>query len=200
MTKNYSLTAVILFFFLLSSQIGNAQDFGVKLGPNFHSIAGEDVEDQKLRVGFHLGAFGEFQMSDDIFLRPELLYSLEGSKSEREILGETTTSTTNYNYISIPVMGRYYATEKVYLEAGPSIGLFLGGKTVTDDDSQDLDMENYNGLELAAEVGGGLAITDNISVGLRGDIGLTGVWDLDDDSDFSNFTNIGLRLSGAYTF
>jgi hypothetical protein len=152
-----------------------------------------------MRVGFHLGGFAQFGLSEEFYLRPELLYSLEGSKSEREVLGETFTSTTNYNYLAIPVMARY-SLGGLYFDGGPSIGFLLGGSTVTDDNSTELDMDNYNSMELALEFGGGYELENGLSFGLRADLGMTGLFDIEDDSDFSNWSNFGIRLSGAYAF
>jgi hypothetical protein len=203
--KFTSLTGITLLVLLFSLDPGKAQDtqFGVKGGPNFHTVSGEDVENNQMRVAFHLGGFAQFGLTDDLYLRPELLYSLEGSGYEFEFLGETVNSVVNYNYITVPVMFRY-SLGGFYLEGGPSIGFLLGGSQKfkdSDEDPEELDMENHNSMELAAELGAGYTLESGLSFGLRADIGLTGINDLEDaPEDATNTRNFGIRLSGAYAF
>lgn len=203
--KINNIAGIGLLALLFTVNLGKAQDtqFGVKGGPNFHTVSGEDVENNKMRVAFHLGGFAQIGLNDDLYLRPELLYSLEGSGYEFEFAGETLNTVVNYNYINIPVMFRY-SLDGLYFEGGPSIGFLLGGTSRSkdsDDDPKELDMDNYNSLELAAELGAGYTLESGLSFGLRADIGLTGINDLEDaPDDASNSRNFGIRLSSAYSF
>lgn len=198
--KSYITPTIILLFCFFYGIDSKAQEFGVKAGPNFHTVTGDNI-DSKMRVGFHLGGFAQMEMIDDFFFRPELLYSLEGGRSEMSLFGRTVESTVNYNYLALPMMFRY-SLDGPYFEGGPSIGILMGGSVVSDGESEDLEMDNYNAFELAFEFGGGYALESGLGFGLRLDLGLTGVQDIPEDASArsNNHSNFGIRLSGAYSF
>lgn len=201
----YASTLLLLFSLFFSYQ-SEAQDFGGKGGLNFHTIYGEDTEDAGLRAGLHLGGFGQFELSDGLFLRPELLYSLEGVRySEDEFV-----SRTDFHFLAIPVMARY-SLDGLYFEGGPSFGLLLGGRGVFkntdsgDKETSDLDMDEFRTMELAFEFGGGYQLDNGIDIGLRFDLGLSGLYDFSEVPDdfrdeVNNINSFGIRLSGGYTF
>src|SRR5688572_15698909 len=75
----------ILFIAVLSLFVVtvNAQ-FGVKVGVNFSSWHGDDVDDDDVDglIGIYLGGFYNIPVTDHFAVEPQLLYSTTGVKSD----------------------------------------------------------------------------------------------------------------------
>ncbi len=126
---------------------------GAKAGLNYTSIGTKiDPEpDEKPEassgIGFHLGGFLQYNLSDKIGLRPELMYSIRGFKDENTtsttntFFGTTTTTETtsedkgNYSYLEIPLLLAYNASENFSIHVGPGFGLLMGGKVKSEGES-----------------------------------------------------------------
>lgn len=90
----------------------NAQDvkFGVKGGLNVSTIRINDL-DVDPRLGFHFGGVAELKLGDRLSLQPEVLYSQFGAENTNEKL--------KIDYISIPIMAKYFIVDGFSFEAGP---------------------------------------------------------------------------------
>ncbi|RTY89662.1 porin family protein [Flavobacterium sp. GT3R68] len=163
----FTVAAVFAFGF------ANAQDtagpdttmsFGVKGGLNVASISNSD--DAKSLIGFHVGAFGEFMLSEKFAIQPEVLFSTQGAKIDNS-LGETDYK---LNYINIPVMAKFYVTPAVSVELGPQIG-FLMSADFGDDDVKD----DLNSTDFGIGFGVGYNLTSNMSLNARYTIGLSDI-------------------------
>jgi len=108
--KKIMIIAVVAF---LSTTAVKAQtiSLGAKAGVNFASLSGDDVEDLDARTSFHLGLMAEARFSDKFAIQPEILYSSQGAKVD--------DMTLKLDYLTIPVMLKYYVTNEISLEAGP---------------------------------------------------------------------------------
>lgn len=123
MKKVYVLT-IALFSIAFYAK---AQDIkiGAKTGVNLASVTGDDIEDVKSRIGFHLGGMAEIPVSAQFYLQPELLFSSQGYKLDN--------GNGILNYLNLPVIAKYYVTEQLSIEAGPQIGYLLSAKIKVDD-------------------------------------------------------------------
>jgi len=193
------LTAAAVMAFAFS----NAQEtkFGVKAGVNLHTLTG-DVEDQSSKIGFQAGAFAEFKLSDKFAIQPELLYSTQGTKFEE---GDDEIK-YNLSYLNIPVMAKYYVAEKFSLEAGPQIGFLLSAKGKYDfvEDgvsvSGDEDIkDSFESIDFGLNFGAGYDFTENLSAGLRYNLGLSNIAKTEDGND-SKVKNGVFSLSVGYKF
>ena len=176
-----SAAAVLVFGFT------NAQDmkFGVKAGLNVASISG--AEQAKSLIGVNGGVFAEFKIADKFAVQPELLFSMQGAKfSYSNSFGGYTVSATGksaLNYLNIPVMAKYFVTEQLSLQAGPQIGILLSATDTTDitsnipgatNESTSTDSKSaYNTTDFGLNFGAGYDITENITVDLRYNLGLS---------------------------
>ena len=91
-------------------------------------------------IGFHLGGYVQFGLSEMIGLRPELLFSARGfqesntSTSTYDVFGVTYTdesksdNKSSYNYLEIPVLLVLQPNDNIGLHIGPGFGLLMGGK------------------------------------------------------------------------
>lgn len=143
--------ALIIAGGLLFAGAANAQlTIGAKLGGTYSSyntkIDPEPSEkpDPSNGMGFHLGGFLNYNFSDKIGFRTELLYDSRGQKATSEsvssssILGSTvkTTTTTESKghlaYLELPLLLNFQASEALSFQAGPGLGFLLGAKSTAD--------------------------------------------------------------------
>ena len=184
-------TIFTLFVIVLSSAATFAQlSGGLKAGVNItnqkYSISGESQTYNG--TSFHIGAYGNFALSETISIQPELLYN----SIKIDVEGEDFTS----NYLSVPVMLVYgIADNKFNLQAGPQIGLLL-----STDPSEVKDAEYYSSTDLTMNLGAG-ANFGKFNVAIRYGIGLGniagGLWD---DLGFGDMKikNNNLQISVGY--
>lgn len=197
-----SIIAVLAFGFT------NAQEvkFGVKGGINLSTLTG-DVENASSKVGFQVGGFAEIKLSDKFSVQPELLYSLQGVKFKDSEIGFATTETTdNLSYLNIPVMAKYYVAEKFSLEAGPQIGFLLSAKSDfsgfdgDEDFSGDIDTKDfYKSIDFGVNFGAGYDFTENLSAGLRYNLGLSNIAETVEGENFKQKNSV-FSLSVGYKF
>jgi opacity protein-like surface antigen len=178
-----SIAAVMAFGF------ANAQDvkYGAKAGLNMSNYSG-DAEGTSSKIGFQIGAFAEYGISDKISIQPELLFSNLGAKADFE----GTEVTMNQNYLIIPVMAKYAITDAFSLEAGPQIGFLMSAKWKAAGESVDA-KDAYNSTDFGFNIGAGYDVAENINIGLRYSMGLSNIIKDSGDSKTQN-SNIGLTL------
>lgn len=149
---------------------------GIKAGANLANIGGDDANDTDMLFAFHLGAYGQFGLSEKLTLQPELLYYGAGAKADDEEL--------KINYISIPVMFKYNVGETLNIQAGPQIG-FLAGT-----DPSEL-KDDLKGTDFGLNIGLGASF-GKFSVDGRYSLGLASIIDVDDVDVKNNVIQISL--------
>ncbi len=205
---------------VLATTYGNAQEvtFGAKLGLNVSSFSG-DVTDSKSLIGAQFGGFAEIKISDKFAVQPELLFSMQGAKSEytETDLGDSYSeeSKTKLNYLNVPLLAKYYIADKFAILGGPQFGILMSAKEdfdvtetisgVTDNYSESADVKDfYKTLSLSFNVGAAYAITENIFVDARYNLGLSSIAkDFTDefgDSNSANIKNNVIQFSVGYKF
>jgi opacity protein-like surface antigen len=173
----------ILFVVLLSANAINAQmlKFGVKGGANFSSLEGDNI-DSSIYTSFHFGGMVEISLLENLSLQPELLYSSQGAKVD-----DAAVKDINYNYVTVPVLAKFYLTSKKFsLEAGPQFS-FLVNQNVSD---------QFEGETFDFAVAGGLGynITEHFLIQARYVAGLTQA------NKDAEVTNRVIQLSLGYIF
>jgi hypothetical protein len=205
---------------LLASGLVNAQEikYGAKLGLNISNFSG-DVTDSKSLIGVQLGGFAEIGISDKFAIQPELLFSMQGAKSEysETDLGDTYSeeSKTKLNYLNVPVLAKYYIADNFAVLAGPQFGILMSAKEdydvsetisgITDNYSESADVKDfYKTLSLSFNVGAAYSITENIFVDARYNLGLSSIAkDFTDefgDSFSADIKNNVIQFSVGYKF
>ena len=197
------LTAAAVMAFAFS----NAQEtrFGVKGGVNLATWTG-DVEDASSKVGFHIGGFAEFKLSDKFAIQPELLFSTQGVKFEGDIDGYSASEKDNLSYLNIPVMAKFYVAEKFSIEAGPQLGILLSAKSKYEANVEGINVSGEEDIKDALEsidfgvnFGAGYDFTENLSAGLRYNLGLSNIVKTEDGDD-TKIKNSVFSLSVGYKF
>jgi long-subunit fatty acid transport protein len=201
--KKIILTAMAVF----ALSFANAQEtkFGAKVALNIASVTG-DVEDASSLVGFQIGGFAEFKISDKFAIQPELMYSAQGVKESYSEVGYSFKYESKLAYLNIPVMAKFYATPKFSLEFGPQIGFLLSAKAdytetlegVSLSESEDI-KDNLESVDFGLNFGAGYDFTENLTAGLRYNLGLSNVAKTD-TGDNSKIHNSVFSLSLGYKF
>ncbi len=192
--KSFLITVLAVMLFALP---GTAQDqIGIKGGVNLSNYAG-DVMDNKIKLGIHLGAFVNFNIVDQLYIQPELLYSLQGAHLESSI------SNLDYNehlhYINVPILARYFLTENISVHAGPYVGVKIGGKAKgtyygTEIDRNIDDHRMLKGFDFGLACGVAYQLVNRVNIGARIQFGVM------DIAEMPDFTGGGDGIEPEYNY
>lgn len=187
--KKIILTAVAVCAF----SFANAQEtkFGAKVALNVATLTG-DVENASSLIGFQIGGFAEFKISDKFAIQPELLFSTQGATVE----SEGTEVDFNLSYLNIPIMAKYYASPKFSIELGPQIGFLTSAKGKAMGVSVDVE-EFFKSTDFGLNFGAGYDFTNKFSAGVRYNLGLSNIAD---DSGGDSVQNSVFSISLGYKF
>lgn len=114
--------------------------WGPKVGATFTTLNG--VPDLQLREGVTAGLFFESVASNWFVIEGDLLFSMQGFKADDEL-----NTKVRLNYLSMPIVGKYYVFEGLNLQMGASFdylihsGIKVDGET---DISIDGDFNKFN--------------------------------------------------------
>lgn len=188
MIKNVTLFALLI----LAANLDAQSIFGFKGGLNFSKLEFSDFN--RDRTSFHAGMFIEFPTKNSkVFVQPELLFNIMGGKDS-----DFSEYQLALNYLSVPVVGKYYIAPKLYAEAGPQINLLLSGIDLDKDEGEKEDVSEYlNRFDVGLSLGGGYKLTDKFGLSFRYYIGLRNI--LTDDWDDTG-KNRAFHLTAAFNF
>lgn len=175
------LICVLTLIFSLS--ISNAQTvkFGLKAGANFSQLEGENIN-ASTYTSFHFGALLEIKVLENLSLQPELLYSSQGTS-----INQAGFEDINYNYVTVPVLAKFYLTSnKLSLEIGPQFSFLLNENVANQFEGKTFDFGAAGGL--------GYNISDHFFVQARYVVGLT------DATKNADITNRVIQASVGYMF
>lgn len=153
--RHMLLAATALGFFMgtgaASAQLSGSTA-GFKGGLNYSNLLNEgaEVDDKNARLGFHAGVFGRVAPSDAIGVQAELLYTTKGTTVTWDGLIDQEFH-LNLAYVEVPLFVVLRLGEAIELHAGGYGGYLLNSNVKTDGDlgdaSDDLDRDNFNGLD-----------------------------------------------------
>lgn len=165
----------------------NAQKikFGAKGGLNFASVSGDNTKGIDVVTSFNFGVLSEIPISDKFSFQPELMYSGQGYSFN--------DNTIALSYLNIPLMGKYYLTKGLSVEAGPQIGFLLAAKNEKTDVK-----DSFNTFDFGVNFGLGYKLDNGLNFGVRYNLGLTDINNVD-NSSIKNKNGV-LQLSVGYFF
>lgn len=153
--------------------------FGVKAGLNLSTISNNQSNisfSPTMNAGFHAGAVANLHfghrnqgspVGTGIFgLQPELLYSMQGFVAEGNRI--------NFNYISLPIMAKFYVTKGFNIEVGPYFSyLISSAPNSTVINGTQIEMSSLKGgFDVGVGVGLGYETAFGFTVGARYNLGL----------------------------
>ena len=135
--KKMVMLAVLTAGMLLSASAQEVK-FGVKAGLNLSTVGGDMKDliegmgmDQKSHVGFHIGAFVDLGLTENLYIQPGLFYSNKGVKGELKE-DDSYKMKINLSYLEIPILASYRIklcdNMKWHINAGPYLAYGIGGK------------------------------------------------------------------------
>ena len=189
--------AVACFALTASAQEKGDLRFGVTAGMNVSNITDTETDS---RIGFHVGAKAEYNITDNLYGNAALLFSQKGCQFEED--GEKLTANPGYIELPIHIGYRFKMSEKVSIfgEIGPYFAYGICGKLKVEDsfweyDMKFFDIDEVNKFDFGWGVKAGVEYAKfQISLGYEG--GITEVFDSRGlDPHNSNF-----MVSVAYMF
>lgn len=189
---------------LAIASLAGAQNFSfnVKGGLNLSNLSG-DVEDNKVKPGFHIGVGADYNFAPNMAIQSALLYSAKGAKADLEGIDITL----NANYLQLPVHFAYKIDAapgtKVVLHAGPYIAYGVGGEIKGKESGVTVAIDTFDGdigLMKRLDAGLGLGVSTEfapILLDLGWDMGLINVAR---DSGNESVKNQNAYLTKGYRF
>lgn len=179
MKKNFLVILLGCLLFMPQLQAQKVSTMVTKIGPkvglNLSMLGGVNGgEEMSMKIGFNGGAainmrWGQRHLNSAFGtgyfgLQPEVLFSTQGAN----ISGEAV----NLNYITVPVMLKFYLTESLNIEVGPEFAFMVSGPGKVETKNATYDMKNLNGgkdILLGAGIGydfrSGLTINARYNMG-----------------------------------
>ncbi len=166
-----------------------AQDvkFGVKLGMNVSSTHESQVNSLDPKTGFVFGVTSEFSLTEKFSLQPELLFSQQGARASDDDF------TLDLNYITMPIMVKYYVVDGFSIEAGPQFSFLVKDEVVDGSQVTDVTAESF---DLMANLGLGYQFKNGLFFQTRYNLGLIDT----NISENLNVKNGVFQMSLGYQF
>lgn len=169
---------LITMSLVLFSNVGNAQlNYGVYGGLNISKITvtpEEDLPVPKSMAGFHIGAFGNYELSDLLKIQGDLEYSLQGSNDQDD--GDYERIRLSYLNFTPLIVTTF--NDNIHVFAGPRLGFLISGRFEEEEiDSGELKTYNakalYSSTDFGLNIGAGYDFNEQLGVRLKYTIGLS---------------------------
>jgi len=215
---------LLFLIIIISLQIASAQNvvYGVKGGLNYSKYIEnfDSAIKYKSKLGYQIGGFVKIELTNNLFVQPELLFILQGTKFDinlfelhlpQEDLNVLPSNASNVKInesnIVLPVMLKYYIINNLNVEIGPQLDYMFwvseeniefrqDGSSIVNDSGSTSDF-NF-GLNLGA----GYDFNEKAGVGLRYNYGFNRLFK-GELSEFNNgykLRNSIFQLSFEYRF
>ena len=184
--KKLFLLLVFVLPLIINGQNKGTEGISIVAGPGLSYVFGGDnlsskfgylagIEKVVYRVNetsmFTAGVNYTFQGAKYVEnTEPELsaLYRLKSVTAD----ANQPSGTVDLGYLNIPVLYRYQKESGFYMEAGIQTGFLLNAKDVPDGGESTDGKDKIKFVDIRLPLGVGYWLTNNLSLGIRGDIGL----------------------------
>jgi hypothetical protein len=197
MKKIFTILTVVA----LTTTVSFAQvQWGATAGLNMANISysGSGDLDTDMMLGIRIGVTADITLSDALTLNTGAIYSMKGYSTSTDFLGIKMESSQSMNYIEIPLHVSYAVSDAISIMAGPYLGILAGSSVEVSVDGTVIDdLDATDGMavmDLGINVGAGFAVTDAISINAGYQMGLTGIYEGDTETNNSNI-HIGMTYS-----
>lgn len=146
----------------MSAVFAQGPAFGVKGGINVASLAVNEADEERSRLGLNAGFFARTAPEEPFGLQVELLYSSKGSNTTYSAFFGLIDQEVdfNLNYLELPVLASFRLGGVVDLHAGAYAGYLLNARVSTSGDlgsgSEELDKADLSAMDLGIAGGVGL--------------------------------------------
>ena len=167
-----------VFLFIIGIQFSFGQTYlGLKAGGNVanmkfvNGLLKVSNTENENKMGYQVGIIAQEQMSNKVYVRSELFYSLKGYK-----LDDEQGTTVDFHYINLPVLIGYKLSSNFSAFLGPQLGYLAAVYSKDENRERSDNLRNvYNEYDLGIGVGVSYILTPRISVDLRYNYGLTNI-------------------------
>jgi Outer membrane protein beta-barrel domain len=160
--------ASLLSFMTLKGQ----SSFGVSAGGN---LIYTSLDHDESRIAYYGGAFVRFDLSEKVYLQPEILYSRKGTGLPG-YFGPFNME-IDFHYISLPALVGFRMTDNLSIDLGPEVGYLVDG-AVTIDKYGPTAEEDFPSFDLGIDMGLMYRLWNHFGFRLRYHYGLTNVMDV----------------------
>jgi hypothetical protein len=125
-------------------------------------------------IRFQAGGFANYKVNEKFGAQAELIYSSEGTGEKNKVFGGS--GYISFGFVRLPLSAQYYITEQFHVEAGPNIGVLIGGKEKWNGESEKIDLDDYKKIDAGLSIGAGYDLSEfikGITAGLRFYYGFT---------------------------
>lgn len=193
MKKIFTIAAFIAIGFSANAQ--QEVKYGPKAGVNFANLS--NTESSKMLTGFYVGGVAEIKFSDKFSVQPELMYSAQGAKSKYSDTFSGVTvdykDTFKLDYISIPILAKYYIAEGFSVEAGPQFSFLVKseikseGSALGVSETDKTDVKDFtNSFDFGIGAGVAYDLANGFFANARYNFGLTDVWKENEGKSVNN--------------
>lgn len=195
--KNLFLTAALLVCGLGMAQTDSPSKsgsspvkFGLKVGVNFANLTNTDdaVTGVSIRTGINIGGYLNYKFANKFAFQPELLYSTQGNIQNGSSQGISIKATYMLDYITVPLMLKYYTSKKFNVEFGPQLAFIVSKKIKAEGNGQSFtyDFDDFfaanninaktNTFDLSLNFGLGCELNSGINFSGRYSLGMIKVF------------------------
>jgi len=122
-TKLFSLILSTFIFSAAHSQF----HLGIKGGANVNKLTGKSFNDE-FSFGYHLGGFAEIGLGKKFSIQPEVVFNQfkqDTASKFSQVYKLDNLSKVKLNYLSIPILLNYNASNFLSLQVGPQFGILM---------------------------------------------------------------------------
>lgn len=178
--RNLSLMVCAVVISMLSFSEAQAQyaRAGIKAGLNLSNLYVDQADDDKARVGWHAGFYGQLFASEAFAIQPEVNFSTKGTGvTQIDANSARYESKFNLSYIDIPVLAVFKLGSVAEIHAGAYWAYLLGAEIKNNDRNPDnefttVDRDNFDDWDYGLVGGIGFNVGESAQLGLRYNYGL----------------------------
>ncbi|MDO5607879.1 MAG: porin family protein [Capnocytophaga sp.] len=155
--------------------------FGIKGGANLATLrfSDDEVDDEKMRASFYVGAVVEIPLSKNWYFEPGLTYLNNGAKREETVLGSKVESEIAIQQINLPLSLKWRAGRHFFFKGGGYVGhissIELKGSALGQSASAKVDKDLYNNIDAGILLGMELETSFGLFFELNANLGLTDI-------------------------
>jgi len=201
MKKLFTIFLVVASCSTAFSQEKGNFEYGFNVGLNVSGVTVGTNYTSDSKIGFNVGAFGDYFFSDRWSIKAKLNFDQKGWNGGY-FSNNNVGSLTNYryDYLTVPLMANWHFGRKRnwYLNFGPYVGFLIDAKeTNLDIDLKDLSESIDAGLALG--IGVKIPVTDKIKILLEVD-SQSGLADIIKNNQGGSTTNNRSSLNAGFVF
>ena len=151
---------------------------GIKGGLNLSNLYVNEADDDKARIGWHAGFYGQLFASEAFAIQPEVNFSTKGTGVTRiDATSARYESNFNLSYIDIPVLAVFKLGDVAEIHAGAYWAYLLGAEIRNNDKNPDnefttVDRDNFDDWDYGLVGGIGFNLGEAAQLGVRYNYGL----------------------------